>query len=293
MGKYLPIILAARHGSLNKAASLCGYAQPSMMYIINKLEDDLGVKLFYRSKRGITLTEAGKKLLEVMEEIEAQEERLRSMAQSFRETRLRIGTFPDLPGRWISGLLAAIRKDSPEAMVRLETTVSHRQGLEDVKNGALSCCFSILKDPPGVDCVPLYDDPYYLVLSAEHPLAQRERVTLEEVLDRLPLIPNRESGDEASPLWDLFQGKEHVLLADSTLPDPIFSVALAEKGLGAAMLPGLQLDKMSLRESVRVLPLADGPIRTLTLLCPPREDRSAAEEELVSLVSALVRGTEA
>ena len=145
MGKYLPIILAARHGSLNKAASLCGYAQPSMMYIINKLEDDLGVKLFYRSKRGVTLTEAGKKLLEVMEEIEAQEERLRSMAQSFRETRLRIGTFPDLPGRWISGLLAAIRKDSPEAMVRLETTVSHRQGLEDVKNGALSCCFSITR----------------------------------------------------------------------------------------------------------------------------------------------------
>ena len=293
MGKYLPIILAARLGSLNKAASLCGYAQPSMMYIINKLEDDLGVKLFYRSKRGVTLTEAGKKLLEVMEEIEAQEERLRGIAQSFQETRLRIGTFPDLPGRWISGLLAAIRKDSPDAMVRLEATVSHRQGLEDVKNGAFSCCFSILKDPPGVDCVPLYNDPYYLVLSAEHPLAQREQISLQEVLDQLPLIPNRESGDPDSPLWDLFQGKEHVLLADSTLPDPIFSVALAEKGLGAAMLPGLQLDEMSLRESVRVLPLADGPIRTLTLLCQPKEDRSPATDELVRLVSALVRGAEA
>ena len=63
--------------------------------------------------------------------------------------------------------------------------------------------------------------------------------------------------------------------------------------VGAAMLPGLQLDEMSLRESVRVLPLADGPIRTLTLLCQPKEDRSAATDELVRLVSALVRGAEA
>ena len=141
--------------------------------------------------------------------------------------------------------------------------------------------------------MPLYNDPYYLVLSAEHPLARREQVALEEVLAGLPLIPNRESGDPASPLWDLFQGKEHVLLADSTPPDPIFSVALAEQGLGAALLPGLQLEEMSLGESVRVLPLTGGPVRSLTLLCPPREDRSAAEEELVSLVSALVRGTEA
>ena len=293
MGKYLPIILAARHGSLNKAASLSGYAQPSMMYIINKLENDLGVRLFYRSKRGVTPTEAGKKLLEVMEEIEFQEERLRSIAQSFQENRIRIGTFPDLPGRWISGLLAAIRKDSPDAMVRLETTVSHCEGLENVKNGALSCCFSILRDPPGVDCVPLYDDPYYLVLSAEHPLAQREQVSLEEVVDQLPLIPNRESRDPASPLWDLFQGKDHVLLADSTPPDPIFSVALAEKGLGAALLPVLQLEEMNLGDAVRVLPLLDRPVRTLTLLCPPREDRSAAVDELVSLVSALVGEAEA
>ena len=289
MGKYLPIILAARYGSLNKAASLSGYAQPSMMYIINKLEDELGVKLFYRSKRGVSLTEAGEKLLEVMVEIEAREEQLRSIAQSFHETRLRIGTFPDLPGRWVSGLLAAMRREAPDAPVRLETAATHRGGLEAVTNGTLDCCFSVLKDPPGVDCVQLAEDPYCLVLSADDPLAKREALSLEEVLDRLPLIPNRESTDPDSPLWELFQRKERMVLADSSPPDPIFAMALADQGLGAALLPELQLAEMSLRDTVRVLPLTDGPRRTLTLLCPP--DHSAAISELAELAVRVVRET--
>ena len=71
MGKYLPIITTARCGSLNKAAAELGYTQPSLWYIINNIENDLGVKLFDRTRRGVTLTEAGKRLVEEMERIEA------------------------------------------------------------------------------------------------------------------------------------------------------------------------------------------------------------------------------
>ena len=289
MGKYLPIILAARHGSLNKAASLCGYAQPSMMYIINKLEDDLGVKLFYRSKRGVTLTEAGKKLLEVMEEIEAQEEHLRSIAQSFQETRLRIGIFPDLPGRWISGLLAAATGENPELLLKLERVSSHREGLEGVEQSTLHCCFSVLTEAPGADCVRLRDDPYFLVIAADHPLAGENKVSLDEVLAQLPLIPSPESFDPDSAVWRLYQDTTHVLLPDSTPPDPIFAASLAEKGLGAALLPGLVLEELPLRDTLRVLPLTDGLSRTLTLLCPPKSERSAMVSAFIDLAEGFAK----
>ena len=189
MGKYRPIILAAQYGSLNKAASLLGYAQPSMMYIINKMEDDLGVKLFSRTKRGVTLTEAGEKLLPVMIQIEAQEDSIHNIARSFQENRLRIGAFPGMPGRWLSALLAAANGENPDVFIKLETVSSQREGLEALKKGTLHCCFSVLTEAPGMDCDRLREDPYFLVLAADHPLARREGLSLSEVAAALFIMP--------------------------------------------------------------------------------------------------------
>ncbi len=289
MGKYRPIILAAQYGSLNKAASLLGYAQPSMMYIINKMEDDLGVKLFSRTKRGVTLTEAGEKLLPVMIQIEAQEDSIHNIARSFQENRLRIGAFPGMPGRWLSALLAAANGENPDVFIKLETVSSQREGLEALKKGTLHCCFSVLTEAPGMDCDRLREDPYFLVLAADHPLARREGLSLSEVAALLPLIPSPESFDADTVLWDLYQKPEQVFLPDSTPPDPIFSVALAERGLGAALLPGLTLEELPLRDTVRVLPLTDGPVRTLTLLSPPRAERSAMVSGFVGLAERFVK----
>ena len=285
MGKYLPIILAAQYGSLNKAASLLGYAQPSMMYIINKMEDELGVKLFYRTKRGVTLTEAGSRLLEVMVQIEAQEDSIQNIAQFFQEDRLKIGVFPGMPGRWISELLLELTQEHPDILVTLDTAASYREGLNAVVQCTMNCCFSTLIDPPGVDCVPLCEDPYSLVISASHPLAERKMVVLEEVLGEVPLIPNQESFDPDSVIWEYYRDTKHVLLADSTPPDPVFGVALAEKGLGAALLTGLQLDTVTNLKTVRVLPLDHGPKRTLTLLCPPKSERSLVVNDLIERVA--------
>ena len=283
MGKYLPILVTAQCGSINKAAEQLGYAQPSLWYIIKKIEDDLGVKLFYRQKRGVVPTEVGYKLLSVMERIEEQETALAHIAHAFQENYLRIGTFPGIPSRWISELLAAMAKQSPETLVQLETFSCYQDGLDLMKKYALNLCFSTVGNIQGLSSITLCEDPYYLVISAEHPLAQREEVSMNDMLGRIPLIPNHESYDPNGALWALYQTTKHVILADSTPPDNIFSVALAEKGLGAALLPGLLLREMHCRNTVRILPLVDGPVRTLYLLCPPEEDRSAAVSSCIDL----------
>ena len=59
MGKYAPVIKTAECGSMTRAAQTMGYTQPSLGYIINNIENELGVKIFYRDQRGVTLTEAG------------------------------------------------------------------------------------------------------------------------------------------------------------------------------------------------------------------------------------------
>ncbi len=55
--------------SISKAAEKLGYVQPNVSQRIKNLENELGVRLFMRNNRGVTLTEEGKKLLEYTNEI--------------------------------------------------------------------------------------------------------------------------------------------------------------------------------------------------------------------------------
>ena len=66
MGKYRPIIVTADCGSLTRAGKILGYAQPNMGSIVTRFENELGVKLFTRSKHGVTLTKTGEKLVDIM-----------------------------------------------------------------------------------------------------------------------------------------------------------------------------------------------------------------------------------
>jgi DNA-binding transcriptional LysR family regulator len=58
------VLAIAEAGSLTRAAEGLGLAQPALTQTINRLEQELGVKLFLRSRRGATLTEAGSAVID-------------------------------------------------------------------------------------------------------------------------------------------------------------------------------------------------------------------------------------
>ena len=144
MGKYLPILTIARCGSFNKAAGELGYSQPNLWHIVNNLEDDLGTRLFHRSRQGVTLTEAGEALLERMARIEAQESSLLQYARTYHKNLIRVGLVPGLSGRWTAEILAELKQLHPELRLRAEIVPSYHDGQEAVADRALDCCFSVL-----------------------------------------------------------------------------------------------------------------------------------------------------
>ena len=88
MGKYAPVLKAAECGGMTRAAQTMGYTQPSLGYIINNIENELGVKIFYRDQRGVTPTEVGVGLLDIMRQIEAMENRLQETARVSKQELL-------------------------------------------------------------------------------------------------------------------------------------------------------------------------------------------------------------
>ena len=164
MGKYAPVIKTAECGSMTRAAQTMGYTQPSLGYIINNIENELGVKIFYRDQRGVTLTEAGVGLLEIMRQIEAMEMRLQEAARVSKWELLRVGIFSDVAAQWMPGILEAFYEAYPDVVVKLEQESCYLNGELDVKEHKLDCCFFIGQCPPGMESFPLYEDPYYLVV---------------------------------------------------------------------------------------------------------------------------------
>lgn len=84
----------ARHGGFSKAARQLSLTQPAISDHVRKLEEAHGIQLFVRGRRGIELTETGRKLYTIAErqfEAEAEAEELLTRAAKLEEGELRIG----------------------------------------------------------------------------------------------------------------------------------------------------------------------------------------------------------
>ncbi|MFE0043745.1 LysR family transcriptional regulator [Streptomyces albireticuli] len=105
-------VAVAEESHFGRAAQRLGMAQPPLSQRIQRLERELGVRLFERTSRQVTITKGGTLLLDEAREILARSEALRATARRIQEGRtglLRAALPPDLAGDTVAAILAAFR----------------------------------------------------------------------------------------------------------------------------------------------------------------------------------------
>lgn len=115
---------AARHASFTKAARELALTQSAICRQIAGLESFLGVKLFIRSKRGVTLTEAGQTYSrQVSQRLDAVErDTLELMARRGLGGTLELATVPTFATRWLLPRLAGFQRRYPDITINLSTS---------------------------------------------------------------------------------------------------------------------------------------------------------------------------
>ncbi|WHY77873.1 LysR family transcriptional regulator [Neobacillus sp. WH10] len=113
--------------SVSKAAEKLGYVQPNVSQRIKSLEDELGVKLFMRNNRGVTLTEKGNVLLEYTNQIMLLMDEAKSVIspQKWRES-LTIGASQTISAVRIPQLFSSVLKEHKNMDVKVRTNDKQR-----------------------------------------------------------------------------------------------------------------------------------------------------------------------
>lgn len=189
-------VQVAELGSFSRAANLLAVAQSALSRQVRALEVELRQPLFERNGRGVTLTEAGRRLLDHGRGILAQVERARLDIEHQRDAasgRLVVALPPSV-GRSLSGVLVrAFRERFPAATLSVVEGLSHYT-MEWLATGRVDCAVVYNVTPSAaVDLLPVLDEPLYLISARRKPGGRLvgAPIALAEVADRELVIPSR------------------------------------------------------------------------------------------------------
>ena len=189
----------AEMGSFTRAATFLQVAQPALSRQVRSLEVELRQPLLDRNGRGVTLTEAGKRLLAHARGILQQVERARDDLEDQRGAatgRLAIALPPSVSRSLTAPLVKAFREQLPRANLSVVEGLS-AYALEWLVIGRVDCAVVYNVTPsPAIDLQPLLDEKLYLVSANVKARSRRapgfgKPVSLREVAEHELVIPSR------------------------------------------------------------------------------------------------------
>jgi molybdate transport repressor ModE-like protein len=257
--RVLLLAEVARRGSVTATARALSYTPSAVSQQINRLESEVGQPLLERHARGVTLTDAGRALVErgkrIERELTAAENELADVA-GLRAGTLRIGTFPTVGASLLPPAVIAFREAHPG--IRLTVRSSRIAGLWRLLENReieLSLMWDydwcrIDRDDAAVS--PLLDDPPALLVSDRHPLARRRSATLSQLADD-SWITRADNHPVAEALIRSCRAVGFEPQIAYEAHDYQEAQAMVAAGIGVALAPTLALD--GVRPGVRVLPL--------------------------------------
>ena len=270
-------VAIAREGSLTRAAERVFTSAPAVSAQLKALEDELGVKLFERTPRGMILTEAGRKMLDEAERTLASATRMRSAAEQIRgaaQGLVRFGTVVDPVALRLGDVLVKLAERHPHVSLQLRQGLSY-ETLTAVQNGELDCAY-VLSDSEQVDGLEL-QRLGAVDLAITLPLAVAEaqpELNLDQLV-ALPWVGTPPSCILRAHLDRLFAASGREFRPRQTADSETTMRSMVASGMGAGLL---RLDQATQAERDGELAIWNG-WRSHTWLCwvaPAGGERPAA-----------------
>lgn len=179
------VMAVHKHGHFAKAAEACFVTQPTLSMQIQKLEEDLGVVIFDRSKKPILLTQMGKKLIAQMQTVLYEAKKIETIIQQekkgSKQGSLSIGVIPTVAPYLLPRLLPMCEELFPD--VELNIRELQTDQILTALNGD-EIDVGVLATPtqmPKMFEYPLYYEPFYVLCEKGHEYAQLKKIKYQSL----------------------------------------------------------------------------------------------------------------
>ena len=178
------IVAVAHERSFGRAAQRCFVSQPALSVAIQKLEEELGTRLFERGKSEITVTPVGTRIVEQAQRVLEEAARIREIAQAGRNPLLgplSLGVIFTIAPYLLPDLIPALHAIAPQMPLDIEENLTEQLEIA-LKSGRIDAAILALPfAPPGIVTEFLYEEPFQVVVPQGHKWAKRKSVNPDEL----------------------------------------------------------------------------------------------------------------
>lgn len=263
------VVCIADAGSITHGARRASLAAGSASERLKSMEDDTGVKLFFRHPRGVSLTEAGEILVRHAREILSRQEQLNVELGAYVKGvrgKVRLYANTSAMAEFLPARLAKWLSEHPDVTIELEERTS-ADIINSIRKGiAEAGLVSDAVDARGLMLEPIADDRLALIVPDSHPLEFRDNVSLLDAI--------------AEPFIGLYPGnalQDHVSEHARALGRPLtYRIRMSSfegicemvsSGIGVGIIPVSVAERLSKKLSLRILPLQDQWARRRICIC--------------------------
>ena len=289
------VLAVAEHQNFTKAAEKCFVTQPTLSMQIQKLEDQLAIQIFDRSKKPIELTEVGRKIVNQAKNIVNEADRITDIVdqqKGFIGGEFRLGIIPTVMPTLLPMFLKAFIKRYPKIKLKIEE-LNTEEIIQRIKDGHLDAAIAAtpLKNEHIKERVLFYE-PFVGYIPSNHRLTSKKTLEVSD-LDINDMLLLEDGHCFRDGVLNLCKANKTSDQNEFQLESGSFEmlVKLTNEGMGMTLLPYLhtldlnEKDKTLLKEFK-----TPKPAREISLIYHKTQLKIQLIEALKNTIDGVVRG---
>ncbi|WP_452602444.1 LysR substrate-binding domain-containing protein [Pontimicrobium sp. MEBiC06410] len=289
------VLAVAEHQNFTKAAAKCFVTQPTLSMQIQKLEDQLDILIFDRSKKPIELTEVGKKIVTQARNIVNESNRIQDIVdqqKGFIGGEFKLGIIPTIMPTLLPMFLKTFIKKHPKVKLIIEELTTE-EIISRINDGHLDA--AIAATPLENETIKervLYFEPFVAYIPDSHRLADKKKIDIADldIEDMLLLEDGHCFRDGVINLCKVF--KDHTDDSFQLESGSIETLMkLSNEGLGMTLLPYLHTLDVNDKTKANIRHFnSPSPAREVSIIYHKSELKMQIIEAMQDVISGIIRG---
>ena len=289
------VLAVAEHKNFTLAAEKCFVTQPTLSMQIQKVEEELNIQIFDRTKKPIQLTDIGQKIVNQAKNIVNEADRMKDIVEQqkgFIGGEFKLGIIPTVMPTLLPMFLNTFVIKYPKVKLIIEELNTDDIILR-LKNGNLDAAIAATPlNEEKLKEIVIYYEPFVAYIPEKHRIADKKEIEVSDLnLDEILLLQDGHCFRDG--ILNLCKNQDVAPANNFQIQSGSFEtlIKLADEGLGLTLLPYLHTLDLKEQDKLKLKHFKDPkPAREISLIFPRTELKIQIIDALRQSISGVIRG---